>query len=94
MTLYMCLEFRKKSTEHVLTRVRLLLSDFFFLTNFNLIYSDDNKIKFKKIKKDAKRMQHDDLLYLKRSRRFRGLNLFNFLTTKFPFSRFVANSLG
>ena len=38
-------------------------------------------------------LRHDDLLYLKQSRRSWGWNLFNLLTTKFLFSKFVANSL-
>ena len=70
-------------------------------------YSDNNKIKWKK---NLKKMQfrvdihwwfilwfwlrHDNLLYLKRSRKSRGLNLFSFLTTEVLFSRFSANSLG
>ena len=37
------------------------------------------------------RLRHDDLLYLKRSRKFRGLNLFSLLTTKFLLNKFVSN---
>ena len=39
------------------------------------------------------RLRHDYLLYLKRPRRSRGLNLFSLMRTKFLLSRFVANLL-